>query len=196
MKSLLLLLLLFFSLSIQSQNLEKVFDDGGLSTIKNNVHFSVSDMIEGYLNIGYDRYIGQHSSIGVTVGVYLFNGQGLYYFFGDNTQGLGTIHDFDKGYLIRFQFRSFLFRNDGFFWQYGIMFRQLQNTTHKYSFLSIPEAKFGYQYEITNRITATASVGFGLGLGSLQKVGSQTSDWGIGDSGFYMPLNIDIHYNF
>ncbi|MCK5857536.1 MAG: hypothetical protein KAG64_08600 [Bacteroidales bacterium] len=196
MKLSITLFFLFITLSSSAQELDEVFNDGNLSTVKNNIHFSLSDMTEGYINIGYDRYLGDHSSIGATVGLYLFNGPNLYYFGGNyrNRRPEDKLN-FDSGFMFHLRARFFRFRSEGFFYQIGFMIRQTKLLNNTYSFLSVPETKFGYQISITDRIGATASVGIGLGIAEIKQSGSKSSIWNISDAGIFFPLNIEVHYN-
>ena len=75
MKITAIFLLFTFSIlgNLIAQDLDDVFDDGGLSSVRNNINFSASDIVEGFFTVGYDRYVGQSSSVGIAFGLYLFS---------------------------------------------------------------------------------------------------------------------------
>ena len=195
MKRVLLLILLAFSLSSQAQELDDVFDDGGLSNIKNNVYFSISDISEGYLNIGYARYLGEHTSVGFTFGYHLFDGYGLNYLAGDAPYNLGKDVDWDSGYLLRLSVRFSQMHGEGFYTQGGILFHKRTNEVAMYKFFSFPEYKIGYQLSLSNRLYASASIGIGIGVGVFGKKDGNYSVFDFQDLGFYIPINIDLCYD-
>ena len=198
MKKLLFLFVILFSISLQAQDLDEVFDDGGLSKIKNNVNFSISDLIGGNLGIGYDRYLGKHTSLGVNVGIFLYNGPNLFLFYGDMYQAPSMNTEFDKGFIFHFRFRRFNFQSDGLYWQYGFTIQSKSNQDSKFDFVSFPDFKFGYNYPLTERLILSASVGIGLASAGISNINTKPgfNIYLFDGGGIYLPFDLELHYDF
>jgi len=190
-----ILISVFTSFNLAGQNLDEVFDDGGLSTVKNNVNFSVSDMIEGFFTLGYQRYIGERSSIGLDVGVFLFTGPKMHY-----PYGFSSYYDFpdsfEKGYLLHFRYRHYRADHDGLFWQYGVLFHTRSVNNKDYTFLSLPEIKLGYRFKLYELFYISASIGGGVAFYTTKNSYDGYNAFYASDAVLYFPLNIDIAYDF
>ena len=190
------LILTLTSFNLAGQDLDEVFDDGGLSEVKHNVHFSISDFSEGYLNIGYARYFGDQMFVGITLGYHAFDGYGLYMFGGDAPYNLGKDSDWDNGYLIRISARGFASRGEGLYAQLGFTFHKRTNETKKYLFFNFIEYKVGYQLVLSDQLIVSASVGIGFGVGLYGEKDKHYSLSDFQDRVAYIPFNAEIYYVF
>jgi hypothetical protein len=200
MKSILITLLIFISISLQAQeqSLDKVFDDGGLSNIKNNVSISASDLVEGFFTVGYNRYIGERSALGLSFGLYLFSGPALHWNFGANKPYYSQLDDitYARGYLFRFSYRVYISDHDGLFMQYGFMYKSRGLDNADYKFLAIPEFKYGYSWTLLDRFCMSATAGLGFGFHVLKETSTNLSIFDIEDMSVYIPINIELAYEF
>jgi len=196
MKHLLSIILIsLISLNITAQGLDEVFDDGGLSTVKNNVTFNASDLVEGFLSIGYNRYIGRRASIGVSLGVYVFQGFPLH-LPNEYNYNYYSINSFDRGFMFHFKFRRYWDDHEGFYWQYGFLYRKKVLDNTDFTLTSLPEMKLGYRFSIYQHIYLSASVGFGFGFYGVKSSAYRSSVWNVSDVEWYIPLNIEAAYDF
>jgi hypothetical protein len=188
-------LFFLFSLNLTAQNLDEVFDDGGLSTVKNNVTFNASDLVEGFISFGYNRYLGQRFSIGLSVGIYAYQGFPLH-LPNDHSFKYYKIDNFDRGFMFHLKFRRYWSDHEGFFWQYGILYRKKVLNNTDYTFTSLPEIKLGYRFNIYQHLYLSASAGWGFGFYGIKSSAYRSSVWNVSDVEWYMPLNIEVAYDF
>ncbi len=196
MKQLLgIILISLISLNITAQNLDEVFDDGGLSTVKNNVTFNASDFVEGYLSFGYNRYLGSRTAIGISLGMYIFDGQPLklpnefnYDFY--------DLKNFDSGFMFQFKLRRYWDDHEGFFWQYGYLYRKKVMNNTDFTLSSLPEVKFGYRFNLYQHIFLSASAGFGFAFYGIKSSAIRSSVWNVSEVEWYIPLNVELAYDF
>lgn len=196
MKFLFFLGLLFTTYSISAQGLDEVFDDGGLSEVKNNINFSVSDFVEGFLTIGYERYVGRSSSVGIGFGVFLFNGMNMHANFGFDQYYTYPSINYEGGFMVQFRYRRYLNDHSGLFWQYGIYYNSRYIKNIDYTLLSVPETKIGYRWSFLDRLNVAASVGFGFGFHGVKNNASRSSILNVKSVSWYIPLNVDLAYDF
>jgi len=198
MKKLILSILLILSISVQSQDLDDVFDDGGYSNIKNNVTLSVSDLIEGFINVGYNRNVGDNSTLGFTIGFYLFSGQPLHLNIGEEQSYFTKLEKFtyDKGFMFRFQYRFFFIDYDGLYMQYGFLYNSRKTAASTYTFIGAPELKMGYTWRFLNQFHLNVSGGFGFGFHFVNKPQVNISILDLDNLSIYLPLNLEIGYEF
>jgi hypothetical protein len=200
MKRILTILLISISISLQAQeqSLDKVFDDGGLSNIKNNVSISASDLVEGFFTVSYNRYLGERSSLGLAFGLYLFSGPALHWNVGLNKSYYSQLDeiDYDRGYMFRFSYRMYTADHYGLFWQYDLMYKSRGIDNANYKFLVIPEIKYGYSWSFLDRFRLSASAGFGFGFHVIKETSTNLSIFDFEDMSIYFPINIEMAYEF
>jgi len=199
MKSILIILLISISISLQAQDqdLDKVFDDGGISNIKNSVFISASDLVEGFFTVGYTRYVGESSSLGLAFGLYLYSGPAMHWSITSDDSFYNSLNeiDYDKGFMFHFIYRSYFADHDGFFWQYGLMYKSRKISTVSYNFLAVPELKFGYSLSVLKNIKLSANGGLGFGFYILKDT-SISADIADVDMSLYFPINVEVAYVF
>jgi hypothetical protein len=187
-------LFFLFSLNLTSQDLDEVFDDGGLSNMKNNVYFSANDLVEGFISFGYTRYIGSRTAIGLSLGVYIIDGYSLH--LPNNNNSIFHEGGFDSGFRFHFKLRRYLYDYDGFYWQYGYLFQKNVLLNTDFTLSSVPEMKFGYRWNFFQRLSLSASVGFGFGFYSIKSSALKSSIWNVSNIEWYIPLNVEFAYDF
>ncbi len=186
------LLSLFFIISftsVKAQDLDEVFNDDGISNIKSSVNISASDLIEGYINIGYNRHFYVSDEVGVAFGIYAFNGQPMYLEYGEGPN-ISGLH-FESGYIFRFRLRRYFGDYEGFFWQFGFNYRMKKINNIEYKTLSVSLVHIGYRYQLAPKMGVSAYSGFGAYFKNQPSYGL-----GLDYLGVFIPLYMEFSYDF
>lgn len=192
--------------TVKSQDLDDVFDDGGISRIKNNVGISATDLMEGFLTINYERYIGEKIALGVRGGFVLFEGVPTYLHFCpfcDNAYYESTGDKFNKGFLMGITYKGYFVDHTAWFVSYDALFFRRNSISERENFFSF-SFTFGYKWDIQDRISIIPSTGFGLGFSNLYPtndpaLNKEETSFFFGDFtnfGFYIPFNLNVAYDF
>jgi len=175
--------------SVKAQDLDDVFNDDGISNIKSSVTISASDLIEGYINIGYNRYLFVSGEIGVAFGIYAFNGQPMYLEYGESPKN-SDIH-FESGYIFRFRLRHYLGDYEGFFLQFGFSYRMKKNNNIEYKIINLSLVQMGYRYQLAPKMGISIYSGFGAYFKNQPFYGT-----GFDHIGVFIPLYMEFSYDF
>jgi hypothetical protein len=185
----------FFSISLFAQDLDEVFDDGGLSNIKNGIGISISKLVEGAVCIHYERYLKPNMSLVFNVGPILFDGlpMNLAIVAYDKTHYYQPDKTLNYGFIFDLQYRGYVSESDGWLAAYEIGYRYQDLTDETNSRYHLTYT-FGYKYRIQHfAISSSLGLGFMVyGYKNKKDVFPSTSFSG----GLYFPLNIDITYEF
>jgi len=142
---------LLFVLIGNAQNLDEVFDDGGLSEVNGFFSTNITKVIEGNINIGYNKYLVNNKySVGLAAGYKVFNGYDLFY-------GNDNI-DVDGGYYLELNFYMYDYLYEGFYMGEVIRYNRAHTATKTYNNVELV-INLGYRYYLTNRFSIAADIG-------------------------------------
>ncbi len=184
-----------FSVGLIAQDLDDVFDDGGLSNINNGIGINISKLVEGALCIHYERYLKPNMSLVLNVGPILFDGLPVNFALVsyDNTHYYQPANSLNYGFMFDLQYRGYVAESEGWLAAYEIGYRFQDRTDETNSRYHLTYT-FGYKYRIQHfAISSSLGLGFMVyGYKDKKEVFPSTDYSG----GLYLPLNIDITYEF
>lgn len=143
--------LFIFVLGVNAQNLDDVFDDGGLSNVNGSLSTNITQLIEGDINIGYNKFLNDKSySIGLAAGYRAFNGYSLSY---------GATNNFvEGGYYLEFNFYNYDYLFKDFYIGEIVRYNRNHTSTEKYNNIELV-INVGYRYYLTSRLSVAADIG-------------------------------------
>ena len=194
-----ILLVLFFSvisLCICAQDIDEVFDDGGLASISNNVSFSFSDIKEGYLTINYERYLGEHIGLGFGFGPLLFDGKMLGYSFVMDEPT--DTNSYNKGFKLDFHYRIYFGSQDGFLINYNFGYRNVKNDYLSKNIFEILTFSIGYKWMFYNHFSLIGYAGAGFHFSNSRSLipSNQNNSSIDNEFGFQFPIRLELAYGF
>ncbi|RLD67771.1 MAG: hypothetical protein DRI84_01520 [Bacteroidetes bacterium] len=203
--------LLFLSLSIignvYAQDLDDVFDDGGMSNIKNNVGINATDLVEGFLTIQYERYLGPHYAINLRGGPLVYDGIPMHLMLLFDNSGYVSYDDkFTNGFLMGLNIRVYMADHTGWFTSYDFMFTRRNSISERENTFTFAYI-IGFKWNVYNRFSIIPSTGVGLGFQQLYPLYDPPNTYLTDDDrsfmygeftnfGFYFPIHINVAYDF
>ena len=155
-KNVLALFLFLFVLGVNAQNLDDVFDDGGLSEVQGFFRTNLSKFIEGDINIGYNKYFtDKNISVGLAVGYKVFNGYNMA--FGGNAA------DADGGYFFEFNYYTYDYLFEGFYLGGVFRYNKYKTSTSDCNGIDLGVI-YGYRYYFADRFSVAADIGVSFSL--------------------------------
>ena len=128
-KVLVLIIGLFSILPMQSQDIDDVFNDGGIASIKQQVGINAGELINGYFTVLYERYFMKELGIGAHIGYLVSDGLVSPDYFPRNAS-------FTSGYMIKLYFKGYYsdsFQGLFFEWDYQFRKKNMETFWYRYS---------------------------------------------------------------
>jgi hypothetical protein len=162
-RSTLFLLIILNAAILPAQDLDEIFDDGGLSNIQNSVSISLSNLVEGVFSLRYERYLKENTSFALEGGMVLYNGLfPMKAVLGSDLKNYYTVPDsMNSGFYIASELRFYAADQWGYFTAIDMSFRRRKGDFYgDYEYMM--GWKFGYRYLFPKKIFLEASLGLGI----------------------------------
>jgi len=171
--------------------LDEVFDDGGMSSSKQQIGVNAGELLNGYFTMYYERYMSRHIGLGVQLGYLVNDGVVTHDYFIGYT-------DFTSGLMFKFYYKKYYkFDYRGLFFEWNYQYRYRSQEKYKNAFQGLG---FMYGYRLFYHRIGLSAYGGGMYgnenreeqvlINGVEEV-NKSNDWGL-----RLQIGLNVSFNF